>query len=445
MDSVMKKIVIAIFAAALALTATAKLPDYGKYRNTVRDYVGKDYKLMLREAGGAMPYPFMTGGSDSYPDCVWDWDAEYCGVAILQVLKDKQERENWMKYEKGCILNFLYYCNIDGWMPIAINRGDNVLGSKPADLFSINNHKPSLAQHAAFIVQQEGGDAEWLREDFCKLQYFQNAYRTRQFHRPTGLYFFVDDVMIGVDNDPCTFYRPMRSSASIYLNCMMYKEMQGMVYLADRLGLKQIKADYEKWAADLKASIQEHCWDERDGFYYSVDIDLLPRVDDRATYHQGAQREWDCLIQRIGVWSGFMAMWADIATPEQAERMVKEHYRNPATFNAPGGVRTLSKMEKMYNVKASGNPSSWLGPIWGIANYMTWRGLYKYGYTDDAKDLAAKTVVLFGSDIERCGAPHEYYEPDSCEPVLNKGFQSWNMLMINMLDWLDGKKTITEL
>jgi putative isomerase len=43
-----------------------------------------------------------------------------------------------------------------------------------------------------------------------------------------------------------------------------------------------------------------------------------------------------------------MAMWAGIATPEQAARMVKEHYANPKTFNSPYGVRTLSKMEKMY-------------------------------------------------------------------------------------------------
>jgi putative isomerase len=42
-------------------------------------------------------------------------------------------------------------------------------------------------------------------------------------------------------------------------------------------------------------------------------------------YTLGNSREWDCLIQRIGVWSGFLAMWAGIASPEQAERMVIEH------------------------------------------------------------------------------------------------------------------------
>ena len=35
--------------------------------------------------------------------------------------------------------------------------------------------------------------------------------------------------------DPCAFYRPPKSSASIYLNCLMYEELQAMVYPADRL------------------------------------------------------------------------------------------------------------------------------------------------------------------------------------------------------------------
>ena len=28
-------------------------------------------------------------------------------------------------------------------------------------------------------------------------------------------------------------------------------------------------------------------------------------------------------------------------------------------------MRTLSRLEKMYNLRASGNPSSWMGPVWG--------------------------------------------------------------------------------
>lgn len=121
-----------------------------------------------------------------------------------------------------------------------------------------------------------------------------------------------------------------------------------------------------------------------------------------------------------------------------------EHYTDKRTFNAPYGVRTLSKMEKMYNLRASGNPSSWLGPVWGISNYLTWRGLVQYGYETEARELAEKTVRLFGEDVRRTGAFHEYYQPENGMPILNIGFQNWNLLVLNMMAWMEGREAVFE-
>ena len=56
-----------------------------------------------------------------------------------------------------------------------------------------------------------------------------------------GLYFWTDDFMIGVDNDPTAFYRPNKSSGSIYLNCLMYKELSSMAYICEKLGYEDKK------------------------------------------------------------------------------------------------------------------------------------------------------------------------------------------------------------
>jgi putative isomerase len=137
-------------------------------------------------------------------------------------------------------------------------------------------------------------------------------------------------------------------------------------------------------------------------------------------------------------------LWAGIATPEQAKRMVAENLEDTRTFNAAYGIRTLSKLEKMYSVRASNNPSNWLGPIWGVSNYLTFRGLVKYGFDKEARDMAVKTIKLFGRDYQKYGALHEYYEPDTGEPVLNKGFQNWNYLVLNMINWYSNTKVIEE-
>jgi putative isomerase len=414
------------------------------YFALIEQKLSADYEGMFREPGGALKHPFLTPGSEQYAEVLWDWDSWLSNIALRQILAKSGNgaaHDRARPYERGCVLNFLEFGGMDGWIPILSGKDGPV---KPAHIYEENMHKPCLAQHAAFLTENDGGDAEWLRSKSYFLQTFLNNYRNHHRHA-CGLYFWQTDMSIGVDNDPSTYYRPPRSSGSIYLNALMLKELEAAAYLCGCLNFGEIAQHYRKDADELRAAIQEHCWDERDGFFYSVDLNLLPVVPARTFgLHQGMPRDWPCLIQRIGVWSGFLALWAGLATEEQAERIVAGHFRNAKTFNAEFGVRTLSRQEKMYNVRATGNPSSWLGPVWGISNYMVWRGLVNYGFVVEAEELAAKTVRLFGRDLERFGTLHEYYQPDNGEPILNPGFQNWNYLVLNMIEWLKGREPIAE-
>lgn len=416
-----------------------------EYIDALRTYMSKNYKEMYREKGGIFKYEFLTPGSATYNDVLWDWDSYFSDVALKQILVDVgADKDEALAYERGCILNYLSLTRTDGFMPILIERNSKASELRPANIYKENMHKPILAQHAAFLIKYDGGNAQWLRNDFEKLQYFMNNYMNHHRHKATGLFYWQTDKMIGVDNDPCTFYRPDGSSASIYLNCLMVKELEAMEYLSECLEMKDAAALYRSERERLIASIREHCYDERDGFFYNVDLNLR-EIDfsNGQFYHKGMPRHWDCIIQRIDVWSGFMALWAGIATDEQAKRVV-ERYRDTKSFNCESGVRTLSAQEKMYRVVASNNPSCWLGPVWGISNYMTFRGLLRYGYTDDARKLCEKTIRLFGRDVIRFGAMHEYYSPDDGNPVINLGFQNWNMLVLNMIYWYEGRECIEE-
>lgn len=456
------KIYFCILLSLITGIAFPQLPvrndaNIDKYKDICRKYIYKEMKGMYREAGGSLPYPFLAPGSNQYLDMLWDWDSWLSNVALRQILLDNGTSKDSIEaitYEKGCILNSLHYGGMDGWIPIWVERNapsrEEML--KKRNPWKSNMHKPTLAQHAAFIVRNMNGDAEWLREDFYYLQAFVSKYLNFHKHKATGLVYWETDEAIGVDNDPSTFYRPHGSSGSIFLNALMYKELYAISYLAECLNMPEIALEFKKEADLLKENIRKHCWDERDKFYYSVDLNLLPveKPDIKGLnpgdlyLHVGQPRNYDCLIQRFSVWSGFMAMWAGIATREQAELMVKLHFHDEESFNAPAGIRTLSPLEKMYNLRASGNPSSWQGPVWINVNYLVFRGLLNYGYIDEARELAEKTVLLLGRDFERFGALHEYYLPENGEPVLNKGFQNWNFLVINMIAWMEGKTFIAE-
>ena len=399
---------------------------FKKYCELITKYAKDNYKKCLREPSGILKYKFIVPGS-CYSNQLWDWDSWLTNIALRKFSEGKEIED----YEKGCVLNFLDHTTDSGYMPIFISP----VSASPiiTEGNSRNIHKPCLAQHALFICENSS-DAEWIRESFGKILSYINWYDEKCLHE-SGLYYWTDDSAIGVDNDPCTFYRPKNSSASIYLNSLMYKELLAIASLAKMLGLGHIEAKFGEKAALLKSAIQNHLWDERDGFFYSADINLLP-INPSEKLHSGAPRHWSTLIQRIDVWSGFMPMWAGIATDEQAERMLLR-YKDERTFNAPFGVRTLGKCEKMYTIIKSGNPSCWLGPIWGISNYMVFDGLVKYGFVKEAKELAEKTIALFGKDIEECGEMHEYYHPESGAGVNNPGFQNWNFLSLNMIEWLN--------
>ncbi len=398
------------------------------YSNLIVDYIEKNYRLCLRKPDGLLKYKFIVPGS-SYANELWDWDSYFTGLALHKIKKTVDISE----YEKGCVLNFLEYTDDEGRMPIFIKLDRTALtdygeGEK-------NIHKPCLCMHALFISESEGS-AEWLKEYYPKIEKYLSWYDSHTLHE-SGLYVWLDDFAIGFDNDPCTFYRPRKSSASIYLNCFMHKELAAMASLSRMLGYEEKSEYYTKKAMNLKNAIAEHCYDGRDGFFYNADTALLP-VDLSQKLHSGCPRHWSTLIQRIDTWSCFLPLWAEIATPEQAECMVKR-LRDERIFNGNFGVRTLGKTEKMYMVKATSNPSCWLGPAWGISNYLVFDGLRKYGFSEDATALAEKTVKLFGKSVEKDGAFYEYYDPDTGEGVSKLGFQSWNFLVIDMIEYLESK------
>jgi putative isomerase len=409
-----------------------------EYSRLIKEYSKEAYSLLKREPAGLLKHPFLVPGK-AYSSELWDWDSWLTDVAIRQIMLDNNDNsEEFFEYEKGCVLNFLDYKPASGRMAIMISsvHGDSLLSS------SKNAHKPCLLQHVAFIIKRTG-DSSWIKDRLPELREFLHFYKTKAYHEPTGLYFWGDDIAIGVDNDPCVFYRPDGSTASVYLNCLMYKELLAFAYVLTVLGKAEEAKRYEEEAKALSDAINEHLYDEKCGMYYSADINLNPIEPDKLL-HSGMPRHWDSLIMRIDSWAGFMALWAGIVPADRAKRVIEENMLNERTFMSQCGVRSLSRLEKMYRIIKSGNPSCWLGPVWGISNYMCFRGLLKYGYEREAVELAEKTVKLFGEDVKNIGEMHEYYDPDSSMGVNNPGFQSWNLLVNNMLAFLEGREVVEE-
>ncbi|GMM97781.1 hypothetical protein MTsN4n12_31930 [Microbacterium sp. MTN4-12] len=410
------------------------------------DYIHAHASEMTREPGGVLQHPYIVPSSPHsplYSDALWDWDSWTISIALGQVEVDTDRVGHYFEYERGAIVNFLEHSDEDGVMPIQLSpKGSLTHGDAGREGgFRQNMHKPVLAQHAAMLSQRTGS-AEWARPHLSAITRFLERYVESHVHTETGLAYWQTDFAVGVDNDPSVYYRPDASTAAVYLNALLYREFLAFGYLLEQTGDLDSANRWRGRASDLADALHRHAWDERDGTFYSVDLTLRP-IDADDWLHRGAPRHWSSLPLRIDNWSSFLPMWAGIATAEQAARMV-ERYRDDRTFRAPYGIRTLSRLEKMYDLRASNNPSNWLGPVWGISNYLTFRGLVRYRYLDDARELAEKTVRLFGQDLDANGSLHEYYNPDNGDPIITHGFQNWNFLVLNMIAFLEGRRAVAE-
>jgi putative isomerase len=417
-----------------------------RWTRLLEEHIRTHSEQMTREPSGRLHHPYVVPSSPEspyYSNALWDWDSWAASIVLGQVEVDTGRPGQFAAYEQGSVLNFLDHTDDDGVMPIQLTADSALTHGDPtrAAGFAENMHKPVLAQHAALLVQRSD-DATWIQPHLKTIGSFVDRYLDSHIHADTGLAYWQSDFAVGVDNDPSVFYRPAKSTASILLNSLLYRELLAYADLLERSTERVAATEYRRKASDLADAVNTHLWDERDGTYYSADLALRP-IDPDDWLHAGAPRSWHSLLLRIDSWSSFVPMWAGLASAEQAVRML-DRINDDRTFRAAYGIRSLSRLEKMYDLRASNNPSNWLGPVWGMSNYMVFRGLVKYGFDDAARELAEKTIRLFGRDLEAAGALHEFYHPDSGEPIMTRGFQNWNFLVLNMIAWLEGRTVAAE-
>lgn len=412
-----------------------------EYQTIVENYFKDASFDMIAPPTEFLKHPFVDPGPQ-YRGQLWDWDSYFSVRALIGICEhfkndpsfDYKARAKAVgEAAMGCVKNFLDTQLEDGFIPIVIS--DRILskGKWATDHREINienQHKPFLCQ-SALQASRFVGDFSWF--DLEKLVKHIEYYRKNQFHERSGLYIFKSDYMIGVDNNPSVYGFPYSVTGDVYLNSFMYAELCALVEL-----LKERKdARAEEYAAEaerLKNAVREECFDERDGIYYSVFVDVTNRRIEG--WHTGLDIFWKSLPMRMRFAMCFAPMYVGIPTEEQVETMIERHLTDPK-FNSPHGLRSMPTDEKMYTLAATQNPSNSNGPIWLIYNYIAFFGLMRTNRRELAERLCSQMVENFAKDIIANGKTDECYHPETGEPIMKKSFLSWNSLIISMLCELD--------
>jgi putative isomerase len=402
------------------------------------DYFAANAAKLLRAPGGVLKYPSIAPSlpGKQYSAQLWDWDTLWTSRGLFRVAAlthDDALKQGLCEHVSGSLLNFLEHASAEGRIPILMTPTNpdafSVLGSNGA---SKNQAKPVFGQ-LGLLAADERGDAAWLAPHFDTILRFYDSWTAHNMSS-IGLLVWGDDVAIGDDNDPTTFGRPSFSSANLMLNCLYYEDLRASADLASRLRRPKDHDRLSVQADTLAQNIQKYCWDPRDSYYYSADVQCVDRRAELIpTVKPGMDMSWKSLPMRIQMFTGFLPLWCGIASEEQAAELVKVNYVADDRLRAHWGVRSLSSRESMYSLAFSSNPSNWLGPVWIIVNYFAWKGLQRYGFQAEAGALADKTIALLAADLKVNGSLNEYYHPDTGAALSHRGFMDWNLLVLEMI------------
>jgi putative isomerase len=405
----------------------------------LRGYLAKTVPQLLRDAQGVLQHPSIACSlpGKQYSTSLWDWDTYWTARGLFQfaaISNDSAFRKSVGDHAIGSFTNFFDHQSDEGRLPILLDvKNPDPLGTlKPDRPKSQNQAKPIFGQ-LALLTSNQIGSVDWVAPQFDKLLRFYASWVSGN-QSAIGLLVWGNDVAIGNDNDPTTFGRPFFSSANLLLNCLFYEDLKAAAELAGRLNRPVDQQNLGAQAGALGEQIQKYCWDQRDQFYYTVDVQCVDKRKELIPHVKpGMDMSWHCLPLRIQTFTGFLPLWCGLASQDQAKELVQTNYLADDRFRCNGGVRSLSSKESMYSLVFSSDPSNWLGPVWIITNYFVWKGLKDYGFSDEANKLADKTLQMLSADLTVNGSLNEYYHPDTGKALSHKGFMDWDLLVLEMM------------
>jgi alpha,alpha-trehalase len=178
--------------------------------------------------------------------------------------------------------------------------------------------------------------------------------------------------------------------ATVDLNSLLYKYEVDIsrsirTYFKDKLDIPhefrtaqsekiefETSAVWDRRARKRKMTMDKLLWDEERGMF--MDYDTVSH--ERKTYESATT---------------FWAMWAGIATPAQAAKLVKQALPRLEEY---GGLVSGTK-ESRGEISLTRPNRQWDYPYgWAPQQMLAWTGLLRYGYQEDAERLAYKWLYM---------------------------------------------------
>jgi hypothetical protein len=194
----------------------------------------------------------------------------------------------------------------------------------------------------------------------------------------------------GLDNSPMYDGVPFDertgrlAQADVGLTALYVADCHALAEIATALGRRadaeELRARGSRFAAALRGM-----WDEKSGMY------LNRRTDTGETSPKLSP-------------TNFYPLIAKVPTPEQARRMVDEHYFDPEEFHGTWVIPSIAR-----DVAGFEDQDYWRGRVWGPMNFLVYLGLRNYDLPRAREDLARRSNELLLRSWRSDAAIYENY------------------------------------
>jgi Trehalase len=175
------------------------------------------------------------------------------------------------------------------------------------------------------------------------------------------------------------------------LNSLYALDTEILMIIARELALKADAEKLEIRYERLRNYINHKLWSEEDGLYLN--------------------RQWDGRFSRRLSLENFYPLIAGLPGEERAMRMVNT-LREPKKFGSGQPLPFIARDDPAFAADSPGR-----GAIWAVANYLLYIGLRRYGYDDEAAEVARRSVVQGRSSWEMSGKLYDHYSNADGKPV----------------------------
>lgn len=395
-------------------------PDFGNDVAVLRKQAAAIKPQLYKKPEGMLRYPHLAAGVDCYPVLV-DWDAIWGGMAYL-IDGDPEPLKN-------SLLNLLDHVSPGG-------KGQRVLRPDRYGAPTFQN-RPFFAT-GAFVLSRETGSSDWLPEESWRRLKADLEFWHRERIGEHGLAKWLNVDEGFADNGLGNWAWDENSVEATDLNAQLVIEHCAVAWIADERGDAEAASAHRGLAEALAERLRIALWHEEDGCFYS-------------SYNSPERRELPYSIRCIH-YTNLWPLWAGLATPGQAKRVIEKYVLSPDHFWSEHGIRSMSKSDIGYNNAVRGitvpmppargfrptgpginyRSSNWQGPIWSIVNHLVAGGLRRYGYAEEAGEVAARVTATMARGVRETGFFWENYDADTGMPLCGRNIGSWCLMMAHL-------------